>query len=119
MIRFNARGAYLLSVPQGRTITRDGALISYLRNNRMLKTKLENKNQIIRLKVLCTHMHGHTCIQPLFIHCNGLLYGLPDRDYEITKLQRVQNAAARLLTSSRKYAVLQELHWLPVSWNTF
>ena len=49
-------------------------------------------------------------------YCNGSLYGLPD--CEITKLQRVQNAAARLLTSSRKYdhvtPVLQELHWLPV-----
>ena len=33
MIRFSARGAYLLLVPQGR------ALISLLRNNRMLKTK--------------------------------------------------------------------------------
>ena len=49
-------------------------------------------------------------------NCNGLLYGLPD--CEIIKLQRLQNAAARLLTSSRKYdhitPVLQELHWLPV-----
>ena len=49
-------------------------------------------------------------------YCNGLLHGLPD--CEITKLQRVQNAAARLLTSRRKYdhitPVLQELHWLPV-----
>ena len=34
MIRFSTRGAYLLLVPQGR------ALISLLRNNRMLKTKL-------------------------------------------------------------------------------
>ncbi len=51
-------------------------------------------------------------------YCNGLLYGLPD--CEIAKLQRVhvQNTAARLLTSSRKYDhithVLQELHWPPV-----
>ena len=51
-------------------------------------------------------------------YCNGLLYGLPD--CEITKLQRVQNAAARLLTSSRKYdhimPVLHDLHWLPVNY---
>ena len=34
-------------------------------------------------------------------YCNGLLYGLPD--YEIAKLQRVQNAAARLLMSCKTY----------------
>ena len=50
-------------------------------------------------------------------YCSGLLHGLPD--CEITKLQRVQNAAARLLTSTRKYdghimPGLQELRWCPV-----
>ena len=34
-------------------------------------------------------------------YCNGLLYGLPD--CEIAKLQRVQNAAARLLLSCKTY----------------
>ena len=49
-------------------------------------------------------------------YCNGLLYqageGLLDR------LQRVQNAAARLISDTRKYdhvsPVLQALHWLPI-----
>ena len=58
----------------------------------------------------------HAFVTSRIDYCNGLLYGLPD--CEIAKLQRVQNAAARLLTSSRKYdhitPVLQELHWLPV-----
>ena len=40
MIRISARGAYLLLVPQRRALIRDRALISFLRNNRMLKTKL-------------------------------------------------------------------------------
>ena len=44
------------------------------------------------------------------------LYGLPD--CEIAKLQRVQNAAARLLMSCKKYdhmtPVLITFHWLPV-----
>jgi hypothetical protein len=48
---------------------------------------------------------------------NKLLYGLPNRT-DLIKLQRVQNAAARLVTSTRKYdhitRILRELHWLPV-----
>ena len=58
----------------------------------------------------------HAFVTSRIDYCNGLLYGLPD--CEIVKLQRVQNAAARLLTSSSKYSnitpVLKELHWLPV-----
>ena len=59
----------------------------------------------------------HAFVTSRIDYCNaGLLYGLPDCD--IVKLQRVQNAAARLLTSTSKYShitpVLQELHWLPV-----
>ena len=45
-------------------------------------------------------------------YCNGLLYGLPNT--ELIKLQRVQNAAARSVTSTRKYdhvtPILRELH---------
>ena len=60
----------------------------------------------------------HAFVTSRIDYCNGLLYGLPD--CEISKLQRVQNAAARLLTSSRKYdhimLVLHDLHWLPVKY---
>ena len=48
--------------------------------------------------------------------CNGVLTGLPDK--EINKLQRMQNAAARLVAGSKKQEhitpVLQILHWLPI-----
>ena len=43
----------------------------------------------------------HAFVTSRIDYCNGLLYGSPD--CEITKLQRVQNAAARFLTSSRKF----------------
>ncbi len=48
-------------------------------------------------------------------YCNALLGGCPA--FSINKLI-VQNAAARVLTRSRKYdhitPVLQSLHWLPI-----
>ncbi len=49
-------------------------------------------------------------------YCNALLGGCPAS--LINNLQIVQNAAARVLTRSRKYAhvtpILQSLHWLPI-----
>ena len=49
-------------------------------------------------------------------YCNSLLYGLPDR--LISKLQRVQNAAARLAYKAPRFCytspILEELHWLPI-----
>uniref|UniRef100_A0A8C1ETF6 Reverse transcriptase domain-containing protein n=1 Tax=Cyprinus carpio carpio TaxID=630221 RepID=A0A8C1ETF6_CYPCA len=50
-------------------------------------------------------------------YCNALLGGCSASS--INKLQVVQNAAARVLTRSRKYdhitPILQSLHWLPIN----
>ena len=47
---------------------------------------------------------------------NSLLYGITER--QLNKLHLAQNAAARMLTRTRKFdhisPVLQRLHWLPV-----
>ena len=49
-------------------------------------------------------------------YCNSLLYGVSD--YNISRLQRIQNCAARIITNTKKYdhitPVLRKLHWLPV-----
>ncbi len=46
-------------------------------------------------------------------YCNALLGGCPASS--INKLQIVQNAAARVLTRSRKYDhITPILHWLPI-----
>ncbi len=58
----------------------------------------------------------HAYVTNKLDNCNSVLYGLPN--YVITKLQYVQNSAARLLTSTHKFdhitPVLIQLHWLPV-----
>ena len=49
---------------------------------------------------------------------NSLLFGLPQT--QISRLQRIQNSAARVITLSRKSThitpILRELHWLPVNY---
>ena len=50
-------------------------------------------------------------------YCNSLFYGLPDSS--ISKLQSVQNAAARLFGGLRKFdhvtpILRDQLHWLPI-----
>jgi len=58
----------------------------------------------------------HAFVSSRLDSCNSLLYGIPEK--EIKQLQRVQNAAARLVTGTKKYdhisPVLKDLHWLPV-----
>ena len=52
-------------------------------------------------------------------YCNGLLNGVPK--YQIHKLQRIQNMAARLVHKLPKFShvtpLLIDLHWLPVEYH--
>ena len=58
----------------------------------------------------------HAFVSSRVDYCNSLLYGLPT--YQLHKLQRVQNAAARLIFRESRYChvspLLFNLHWLPV-----
>ena len=58
----------------------------------------------------------HTLIYSRIGYCNSLYLGLPD--YQIQKIQRVQNAAARLVYNAGKCChitpLLFKLHWLPI-----
>ena len=51
-------------------------------------------------------------------YCNSLLVGVPST--QLSKLQRLQNAAARLVSNVAKYdhitSTLVNLHWLPVTY---
>ena len=59
----------------------------------------------------------HAFIFSRLDYCNGVLRGLNKKS--IRQLQMIQNAAARVLTNTRKMdhitPVLKSLHWLPVS----
>ena len=58
----------------------------------------------------------HCFISSKLDYCNSLFLGLSDK--LINRFQRVQNAAARVLTGAPRYEhispVLFQLHWLPV-----
>ena len=58
----------------------------------------------------------HAFITSRLDYCNALYYGLPQN--QLARLQLVQNAAARLLTGTKRQEhitpVLSSLHWLPI-----
>ena len=58
----------------------------------------------------------HAIVISRIDNCNSLLYGLPD--YEINRLQMLQNSCARLIYNRKKYDhvsdLLKELHWLQI-----
>ena len=59
----------------------------------------------------------HALITSRVDYCNSLLYGLPAT--QLNKIQRVLNAAARLVCRSPRYChitpLVYKLHWLPVN----
>ena len=79
----------------------------YLHNIRRIKKYL-SRDSLLTLV--------HVFITSRLDYCNALLYGFPKE--QIAKLQRVQNAAARLIMDIGKYShitlALYELHRLPV-----
>ena len=66
----------------------------------------------------CTEILVHAFISSRIDYCNSLLYGLPA--CQLNKVQRIQNAAARIIFQEGKYChitpLLHSLHWLPVSY---
>ena len=59
----------------------------------------------------------HAFVSSKLDNNNGLLYGIPKK--KTSRLQRVQNAAAKLVTRRKKFdhvtPILKSLHWLPIA----
>ena len=83
------------------------AAFYYLYNIRRIRKYLSKE---------CTETLIHAFISSRLDYCNSLLYGLPA--YQIQKLQRVQNSAARLVFEESKFChitpLLRALHCLSV-----
>ena len=58
----------------------------------------------------------HALVSSRLDYANAILVGLPK--YQLHKLQRIQNMAARIVTKTPKFdnitPVLKKLHWLPI-----
>ena len=79
--------------------------------------------QFFQLKRIRTYVDNdnlqtiiHAFITSKLDYCNSVLYGLPE--YQINKLQKVQNCCARLVFNASYYSsaseLLKRLHWLPI-----
>jgi len=84
------------------------------------KTSFFHLRNISKLRPMLSMSNAEMLIHAFMIsrldYCNALLGGCSAR--LVNKLQLVQNAAARVLTRTRKYdhisPVLSTLHWLPI-----
>ena len=95
----------------GQATTYTQLYISSSTNNTISRTRKYLSSQTTEILI---HTFGTSKLD----HCNSLLYINVPKNV-IKKLQSVQNAAARLITRSRKCdhitPILLHLHWLPVS----
>ena len=88
--------------------------------NKTCKASYFHLYNIRRIRKFLTKEATETLVHALIMgrvdYCNCLLFGLPS--IHLSKLQRVQNSAARLVCSISRYEhitpVLFSLHWLPV-----
>lgn len=86
----------------------------------VVKSSFYHLRQLAKVKPLLAQQHletvMHAFITSRLDYCNALYFGVSQ--FSLRRLQLVQNAAARLLTGTRKREhitpVLASLHWLPV-----
>lgn len=86
----------------------------------VVKSSFFQLRQLSKIKPILQRQHFeaviHAFVTTRLDYCNALYVGVSGSS--VARLQLVQNAAARLLTGTRKYdhisPILASLHWLPV-----
>ena len=86
----------------------------------VVKASFFHLRQLAKIKPILSRQHFKTVIHAFVTtqrdYCNALYVGVSGSS--ITHHQMVQNAAARLVTGTRKYEhispILASLHWLPI-----
>lgn len=86
----------------------------------VVRTSFFHLRQLAKIKHFLARQQFETVIHAFVTtrldYCNALYFGVSHSS--IARLQLVQNAAARLLTGTRKFEhitpILSSLHWLPV-----
>ena len=89
--------------------------------NSIIRSSFYHLRNIAKVKPFlsptCAETLVHAFVSSRLDYCNALFSGLPKK--AINRLQLVQNAAARILTRTKRRAhitpVLKSLHWLPIS----
>ncbi|XP_039882719.1 uncharacterized protein LOC120730393 [Simochromis diagramma] len=109
-----------------RALRRIALLDSLLKLNKQVSAVVRSSFHQLHLISKARHYVPHEDLEKLihaFVtsrldYCNSLYYGLPSS--LLLRLQTVQNAAARLLTGTRKFfpitPVPASLHWLPIKY---
>ena len=89
--------------------------------NKKVSTCMYHLKAIAKIRRFLTLEATQSLVQAFVIsrldYCNSLLYGVSKQN--IQKLQKVQNAAAKVVLQCHKFSratpLLKQLHWLPVS----
>jgi len=125
MVNFNFIEIGNIKINSSQTIRNIGVIMDSTLNmkaqvNKLCQTSYMNIRNIWRIRNNLDCNSTKTLVHALVISrldcINGLYYGMPN--YLISKIQKVQNAAARLVFKAGKRChitpLLKALHWLPV-----